>query len=200
MGSGGRSPRQWNHESAVFLIHIVALLRPGTQVPVFKQHPVEPRETDGWNADHTLLIEEGRRQLDHQLGDLERIRGRSQFLFTTALALLTGVVASAKVLLLANVFGLLLWFGAVVLGALGMLGAASLTATSGEFRGIDAASLTYSRSPIKSKVAAAYARSVKTGANTVATRLTLYRDAVFCLVVGAALFGTAWIIELFRFA
>jgi hypothetical protein len=54
---------------------------------VFDVHRAEPGDMSKWEDDDlNLLIDEGRRQLDRQGSDLEQIRGRAQFLFTTTLA------------------------------------------------------------------------------------------------------------------
>ena len=43
------------------------------------------------------------------------------------------------------------------------------------------------------KLAAGYSRQVETGANTVATLLTVYRDAVLLVMLGAICWGAAWL-------
>lgn len=197
MNSSIDDPREWKHESVVFLLHIVALLKPGTEVPVFKAHVHEPKDVSAWpEADLGLVIEEGRRQLDQQFVDLDRIRGRAQFLFTTGLALVAGLFASAKPLVSDGLGTFCLWIAALIMSSLAVLGAAGLMTTRSEFSVIDTSLLTYQSPPIVGKLAAAYSRAVRVGANTVATRLTLYRDAAFCLLLGASLFGGAWLSHL----
>ncbi len=71
----GRSPR----ESVVYLQHVVALFRPNRPVPSFDAYRQTPRGLADWEAqDLKVLIEEGRRQLDRQRQDLERLQGRAQ--------------------------------------------------------------------------------------------------------------------------
>jgi hypothetical protein len=192
-----KPPREWKHESVVFLLHIAALLRPGTKVPVFQAHRIEPNDVSAWiDEELNLVIEEGRRQLDQQVLDLDRIRGRAQFMLTTALALSGGLFASAKPLVTDGLGTFTLWIGAVTMSTLAVLGAASLMTTRSEFSVIDTALLTHQTPPITGALAAAYSRAVRVGANTVATRLTLYRDGAFCLLIGAALFAGAWLSHL----
>ena len=90
-----------------------------------------------------------------------------------------------------------LWFAGALMVLLGLLGSASSMASRSQFSAIDAARLTYSAPPIKRALAESYSRSVGKGANTVATRLTLYRDAVFCLLAGALLYAASWLISTF---
>ncbi len=81
-------------EAAVYARHVVALLLPGCDLGEFIAHPTEPGDVSGWDAEELrLLLEEGRRQLDRQRAELERIQTRAQFLFTTAAALLTVFVS-----------------------------------------------------------------------------------------------------------
>ncbi len=76
---------RWWAETAVYLAHVAALARPGARVRGFAVHPFQAGALHGWQAsDLCLLVEEGRRQVDRQRADLDRIQARSQLLFTVA--------------------------------------------------------------------------------------------------------------------
>jgi hypothetical protein len=47
--------------------------------------------------------------------------------------------------------------------------------------------------PVLPKLAASYSRQVGKGANTVATLLTVHRDAVLLVMLGAISWGAAWL-------
>lgn len=182
-------------ESRIYAQHVLCLVLPGRRVPVLEVHPNEPDTIDDWDSDDfKLLIEEGRRQLDRQLRDLERIQNRSQFLFTTALGLLVLAVATAKqVANRGNVIVFCAWILALGLIVLSILGAAALMTVRSDLGMIDTALATSLPRPVDKALAAAHARAVRPGENTVATRLTVYRDAVYLLIVGAAFFAGAWL-------
>jgi hypothetical protein len=83
-------------EFAVYARHVVALFWPNKAAPSLVADENEPGEMDGWDEDELrILIDEGRRQLDRQHEDLERIRGRSQVLLAFGLAL-EGSIASLQ--------------------------------------------------------------------------------------------------------
>jgi hypothetical protein len=76
-------------EVVVYLAHVAALFRPGVRIQPFRIHPGRVGSLQGWDDDDfRLLVEEGRRQLDRQRTDLDRIQTRAQLLFTTAGVLL----------------------------------------------------------------------------------------------------------------
>jgi hypothetical protein len=58
---------------------------------------------------------------------------------------------------------------------------------------IDAALLSQQERPVLPAVARAYAESVAEGHNTVGTRLTVFRDAVLLVIIGAAVQLGVWL-------
>src|SRR5439155_16172159 len=76
---------------------------------------------------------------------------------------------------------------------LATLGAASIMVVRAEFGSVHATLLSQSQPPILDSLAAAYARTVRIGGNTIATRLSVLRYSVLCLLVAAALTGIAWV-------
>jgi hypothetical protein len=198
MTTGTTRGRWHSSEPAVYLAHVAALLWPGVRVPAFPVHQISAAPINGWSGeDAKLLIDEGRRQLDGQTADLDRIRSRAQFLFTTSLAFLLVVLGTARVPGLDGLPTFLAWLTAVVLTLLGLLGSASVLVSRSDLGGVDAASLTHSDPPVLAALAGSYGEVVRVGADTVATRLTVYRDAVWCVTVGALAYVGAWLLITF---
>jgi hypothetical protein len=182
-------------ETGLYLRHVLfgLLLHPGGNVPEPNVTPAEPKPIDSWTDDDAqMLIEEGRRQADMWARMLDNLRGRAQFSFTTALALLVGIFAFLRKPHLGPASAVC-WTFAVVLTVLSLLGSASVMVSRAEFSMIDATLLTHQTPPLKKTVAAAYARLVRVGGNAFSIRLTIYRDAVWCLLIGAAFYAIAWL-------
>jgi cytochrome c oxidase subunit IV len=181
-------------EVVVYLAHVAALFRPGVRVQPFRIHPGRVGSLQGWgDGDFRLLVEEGRRQLDRQRIDLDRIQTRSQLLFTTAGVLIALLVSESGVVHRHGLAVFVLWSLGLVLIVLGLLGAAALTAARGTFGMVDAALLSQEAPPVLRSVARAHAELVAEGENTVGTRLTVFRDAVMLVVVGAAFQAGVWL-------
>jgi hypothetical protein len=73
----------------------------------------------------------------------------------------------------------------LVLLAYGIGGATAILVAKADFNMIHTAVLSGLKQPIGRELAAAYARMMSMGENTVATRLTVFRQAVvFCLLGG----------------
>jgi hypothetical protein len=187
------APGQPN-EATVYLAHVLGVLIPGRKVPAFIVHTVDPDPITNWETvDHQLLVEEGRRQIDRQIGDLAEIRGRAQFVVTTGLALVVLIFAGVRVI--ANARGpaaFVLWSAAIVLALLGILGASAVIVARKEVGAIDAALMTHQTPPVLPGLAAAYARTVRAGENTIATQITVYRDAVLLVLAAVVTYGLAW--------
>lgn len=145
---------------------------------------------DSWDGDdQQLAIEEGRRQLDTQLAQLRHIIRRASVLLPVGLAIsvfyLTALDEAAamgqpsrtiaRVVLLVGA-AMTIW-GTLVMGAL--IGARS------NFVRVDALNLTEQLPGLRRYLARDYAKSVATGENTVAARLTHLGTGVVWIVVGA---------------
>lgn len=181
-------------EVVVYLAHVAALFLPGVRVRQFQVHPGGVGSLEGWgDDDFRLLVEEGRRQLDRQRTDLDRIQTRSQLLFTTAGVLLALLVSESGVVQHHGFAVFIFWYMGLVLIVLGLLGAAALMTARGTFGMVDAALLSREAPPVLRSVARAHAEQVAAGENTVGTRLTVFRDAVMLVVVGAALQAGVWL-------
>jgi len=177
--------RRWLEEVTLYLGNCLALFLPGATPPVTDAHTIEPGEVQSWpDPDLSLLIEEGRRQIDRQYDELRRVQDRSQFAFTTSLLVTTlGGFVLRKVLENDDGPALVVWLVSCLLLLFSLLGCASNLGTKNVMGSIDTVLLSLETPPTKSRTAQAYAENIAPGANTVATRLTIYRDAVFLLAL-----------------
>jgi hypothetical protein len=183
----------WKTELILYSYHVLAVFRPGVRVPVHEAHPTPPADTSGWSeTGQRLLLEEGRRQLDRQQSDLKDIRGRAQALLTTTLAFGAVVTATLDPIAAAGLLAFVIWVLAATATLLCLLGTAAIVTARAEFAGVDTALLTHSEGDVLAALAAGHADAVRVGENTIATRLTVLRDAVLMLLLAAALMAAAW--------
>jgi hypothetical protein len=83
-------------EARVYLLYVLALLRPGVEAPTFGAPSEFTGDIDRLDDDDLeIVIDEGRRQLDRQLADLERNRSRAATLLTVGLAEIAVLSAGA---------------------------------------------------------------------------------------------------------
>jgi len=195
----GRSSRPtWRNEAGMYLRYILALFSAGRPVPVFDAQGLKPRSVDSWSPDEQrLLVDEGRRQLDRQVADLYQIQTRAQIVLTTGIALGVGWASMLSSIFDASglwqVAVMVLWITAGVLIVLTTLGAAALVSVRADFGMIHATLLSLSTPPVLDALAAAYARTVRIGHNTIATRLGLLRISVLLILAAAAALGLVWL-------
>lgn len=176
-------------EARLYLVYCAALLRPGSRVPVFEQPPSLSLALSALTSDeHTLIIEEGRRQLDRQMADLERIRNRAGALATVSLALVAAVVTKTAGILKQPWPVITLWVIACALAALAVAGAASVMSARAVFGRTDTDMAAQGARPVRRYLAEAYAENVAIGEETVKTFLTVFRDAVALTITSAILF------------
>lgn len=190
-----RSLVGWWREWTIYLRHVLALFVPGSAAPVHDADKNVAGNLAGWTSgDLRLLVEEGRRQLDRQNDDLERVRGRSQVLLILGLALggtagsLRGIVSTADHCAL-----WILWGVALGVIALAILGAAATAVVRADMETIHAAVLSRRPPGILRGLAADYSAIVMTGEKQIATRLTNLRLAVTLLLIGAAMTLGTWL-------
>jgi len=94
---------------------------------------------------------------------------------------------------------LLAFLAWVVSGAatfIGILGAAAVVVARKSVGEVDTSILSQVSPPIEEDLARAYANSISEGENTVATEITVFRDAVFFVVVGVTFLGAAWVLAI----
>jgi hypothetical protein len=179
----------------IYLAHIVGLVMPGVGMPVHTVHQIEPAPLGGWPAaDLDLMIEEGRRQADRQMTDFDRVGGRAQWLFTVAAAMIV-TLASRFALHHRSGFHLALWIVGLAFLTLGVAGAAALMATRADFGQIDTAVFSHVTEPRRRELAVAYSRMLRTGENTIATRITVYRQAIVYVIVGSYVTLIAYLVS-----
>jgi hypothetical protein len=168
----------------LYVGYVVSLVLPGVELPLYKSHQIKPASLDDWpEEDLDLMIDEGRRQADRQMTDFDRIGGRAQWLFTIGTALVvTG--ATRFVVHGGSGFHFALWVAALALLTLGVGGSAALMATRADFNQIDTAVFSAYADPRKHALASAYSRMLGLGENTLATRITIFRQAVVYVIVG----------------
>jgi hypothetical protein len=75
---------------------------------------------------------------------------------------------------------------------LGLAGAAAVLTARSDFGRTDTAQTAETAPPLLRELALAYATSTGTGEETVRTRLTVLRDSVLLLVLGALVYAGAW--------
>lgn len=194
----------FREEAPVYASHVWALLWPGRRV---QHHSVLPTElaTVGDLADWSdeevdLLINESRRALDEQHRRFDRIRATAQVLLPTATALF--VVLGSE---LSNVqdeqsvrvrwLMYLVWAIGSGLVLLAALGAAAVMSVRSDFGAVFPTLVSQLPAPIHKELARAYARETLTGEITVATRLTVIRDAVTLLALGGVIHVALWLVR-----
>jgi hypothetical protein len=179
--------RRFSRGQVIYFAHIIGLIAPGEEMPVHNTHQIEQAPLTTWSeADLEHMIDEGQRQLDRQFSDLERIRGRAQWLLTTGAAI-TAALGTALVAKHPSGPILLLWVAALALLGFGVAGAAAVMTVRADFMTIDTAVLSRRVPPISRALATSYSRMLRTGENTVNTRLSLFRQAVVYVIVGGYL-------------
>lgn len=192
----GRSPRWWNEfkrETNVYFNHVLGLL-PGKSVSSFSADQTTAGDMTKWmESDKLLLIEQGRIQMARQRQDLENIRQRAQFLFTTALGTI-GLATLGFEKIFTQTVPLLLWFLGILVLVIALLGTAAVVVAKKDLMEIHTSLLSMQVSPLHDSLAQAYATSMSNGENTVATQITVFRDAVFFLIIGISLIATSWIV------
>ncbi len=182
-------------EAKVYGWHVIALFWPNKEAPALEADPNHAGELSGWGeADLGILVDEGRRQLDRQHEDLERIRGRSQVLLAFGLALVGAVASLQQSVVKTDDLGVwFLWVLALVSGAWSVLGAAATSVVRADMQMIHAAVLSRRKAPILPELAGDYAAIVMDGENQLATRLTNLRHAVMWLLIAAFLGLLSWV-------
>lgn len=194
-GTGG-APNWWDeikHETSVYFDHVLGLV-PGKSIRSFSADQTTAGDMADWTADDKLLlIEQGRIQLARQRQDLENIRQRAQFLFTTTLGAI-GLATLGFEKLATQIGPLLLWSLGMLILTIALLGTAAVVVAKKELREIHTSILSMQRSPLHDSLAPAYATSMSQGENTVATQITVFRDAVFFLILGLLLVASSWIV------
>jgi hypothetical protein len=184
-------------EFTLYLEHLFALVKPHHRPTTTDTYGVDVGDIADWSpADMSLLIEEGRRQLDALDESLERIRSRGQALFTVMLGFFAVAVGTTFLSSVAGSIGaFVVWYLGLAIGIVGLLGAAAVFATTAEMGSVDTVLLSREdpTSGVSRSVALAYPKAVKRSMLTVMSRFTVLRDATWFSIIGALLVGAAWV-------
>jgi hypothetical protein len=86
-----------------------------------------------------------------------------------------------------------LWLVSLLAAAYAVFGAAAIMTIRADFDVIDSAVLSSYQPPVLDKLAGDYAAMLAAGENTVATRLTVYRQSVVWLIIGGYGALVAWL-------
>ncbi|WP_326806065.1 hypothetical protein OIE49_36660 [Streptomyces sp. NBC_01788] len=173
-------------EARLYLIYCMALLHPGRALPTFAEFPDRTCDLDQHSDDElALLIEEGRRQLDRQITDLDRIRNRAGALATVSLALGAALATKASDVGQRHWILLALYVCSCTLAVLAVAGAASILSARAVFGRTDTYLATQGARPLRKSLAETYAELSGVGEETVRTFLTVFRDAVTLTVASA---------------
>jgi hypothetical protein len=176
-------------EARLYLIYCAALLHPGRTVPTFAEPAPTTISLDTHADDELMLvIEEGRRQLDRQIADLDRIRNRAGALATVSLALTVAIATKAADILQHHWALIAMWAWACAMAVLAVAGAASVLSARAVFGRTDAQMAAQGPRPVRSHLAEAYAEVAGVGEETVSTFLTVFRGAVTLTVASALAF------------
>jgi hypothetical protein len=174
-------------------------LRPNGKPPKLRLPNTEPTPVGDWD-DQSLrhLIEEGRRQIDRAVNDVDRFRTRGQVVFTTALALLSLMVAGlGRVIDDGSLGHFLIWVTAICIGAVGAAAAFGAAFCRTDMRNVrldqlhpDGPDLAKSarRNSIE-WLAEGYLEASNWNNAAVAGLVTVVRDSVFLITWSALLYG-----------
>lgn len=176
-------------EARLYLFYCVALLHPGHTMPTFAEPEPHTRDVPPLSDEELgLLIEEGRRQIDRQMADLDRIRNRSGALATVALALIAAIVGRFADVLDRHWTLIAPWAVSCLLAVLAVAGAAAVLSARAVLGRVDTRLAAQGARPMRANLAEAYVEMVSTGEETVRTFLTVFRDAVTLAVTAALVF------------
>lgn len=174
-------------EARLYLVYCVALLHPGHTMPTFAEPEPHTRDVPPLSDEELgLLMEEGRRQIDRQMADLDRIRNRAGALATVALALIAAVMGKLADVLDHHWSLIALWATSCAMAVLSVAGAASILSARAVLGRTDTRLAAQGTRPMRASLAEAYVGTVSIGEETIRTFLTVFRDAV-TLAVAAAL-------------
>lgn len=180
-------------EARVYWRYVLALFRPGVEVPVFGEPAPFADDVERPSVeDLKVVIDEGRRQLDRQVADLESNRSRAGTLLTIGVAEMAVLSASAHRVFAHPAPLWVVWAFSVILAVLAVAGAASLVTSRAEFGRTDTRTVASFPLPVLRQLALGYAQSVGAGEETVRTRITVLRDGVLLAVVSAVLYAVIW--------
>lgn len=145
--------------------------------------------------DLKLILDTAVRQLESAAQQLEQIRQRGQFLFTTLLALVGfAVIALRAVVNDISVVGFLSWAVAIASLMLALLGATSVIVNQKVMGELNAVWLSRQPKPWLHSLAKDALASVSESRRTVANQVTYFRDSALLTILGAFLLALSWLV------
>jgi len=181
-------------EIRAYLWYCLALFWPGVGVPVFQIPPERDPDIDELTEEQLqVVLDEGRRHLDRQRQDLERVQTRSATAATIGLAEIALLSNGGATVIRAGGCWVIPWAAGVICVFLGVAGAVSLLTTRPTVAAPHVNEIaTYGgRDPLYC-AAYAYVRDVDVGDVTLSARVTVLRDVALLLVLGAVLYAAIW--------
>lgn len=182
-------------ELRAFLAYSVIVFRPGAAPPKHPQAaPSGPQRVPaGWKPEeYEVYIDEARRNMDGQLADKRDIRARAQIILTTTLVLGGAIATSLTSKGDVSTLGQILYLLATGLTGLTALASGGLITAQAAIGGPNVQALLLQESGmVRQRLADEYAASRHEGAATVAMLVTVLRDCVLALLLGAGALGIA---------
>lgn len=191
---GQAARRLRSSEAGLFLAYVSIIFRPGAAPPAHPQH--EPASSDPlpdtWGDVYQLYIDEARLDVANQLAEKRDIRARAQVMLTTAMVLGGAVVASYASKTDLHWCGKVLYALSGVCTILAGLAAGGMISARSDIGLVNLAALPrYDAEELPRTVATGYASTRRVGAETIATLVTILRDCVLVLVIGAGFLAVA---------
>jgi hypothetical protein len=182
---------------AVFFLKQIPGLWAGRPVPTYPIGDKPPGSLEGASPeDLRLILDVATRQLQQAEQQLEQIRQRSQFLFTTLIALVGATVYTLRTVIEAtSVVGFLVWTAAALTLFFALLGATGVIVNSKLMGELDSRWLSRQSPPWLSTLAKDALDSVLHSRTTVANQLTYFRDSALLTIFGVLLLAASWTIS-----
>lgn len=166
----------------------------GRAVPVSNIQREQPGKTTGKpDSDLELIIQIAQRQLDALNLQLEQIRQRAQFLFSTLLLLIGATAAVLPTIATEGGLGpFVAWTVSFSILLVAVLGTAGIVVNSKVMGAVDSGSITRQDKPWLRAAAQDHLESVEPSWRTVATQVTLLRDSALLIILGVVGVTAAW--------
>jgi hypothetical protein len=186
-------------ETFLFMAYALIVFRPGATPPFFPMgNATQPRPIpDNWtDAEMIAFIEEGRIDAAAQQADKRDIRARAQIILTTAIVLGGTWVKSFSSSEDLCACETVLYVVAGLFIGLTMLAAGGIITARSDVGAVSVSALThYETGEVLHTVATGYAVTRLVGSQTIAALVTVLRDCVVTLIVGAGLLALAHLLR-----
>ena len=182
-------------EAHLFIAYAFIIFRPGATPPRLLVRPGTQPKTipDNWSEnDYKLFVEEARIDVANQQADKRDIRARAQIILTTSIVLGGTLVNSYSGKNNLCPCGEILYAIAGSAICLAILAASGIISARSDIGTVSVQALTHYRAgELQHVVAEGYASTRLIGATTISVLVTVLRDCVLALVIGAAFLAIA---------